>query len=42
MKAGGQRTVEIPPNLGYGADGYPPNIPGNATLVFDITLNSVR
>jgi FKBP-type peptidyl-prolyl cis-trans isomerase FkpA len=43
MKVGGQRRVVIPPELAYGAS--PPSgtsIPVNATLVFDITLNSVQ
>jgi len=41
MKVGGQRTLIIPPSLGYGALGNPP-IPGNATLVFDIELLNVQ
>jgi len=43
MKVGGQRRVIIPPELGYGSS--PPAgtiIPVNATLLFDITLNSVQ
>jgi len=41
MKVGCQRTLIIPPSLGYGAAGNPP-IPGNATLVFDIELLNVQ
>jgi len=42
MKVGGTRTVVIPPHLGYGARGAPPEIPGNATLVFDLQLVSSK
>jgi len=41
MKVGGQRTLIIPPSLGYGAGGTQ-GIPGNATLVFDIQLLNVQ
>src|SRR4051812_1567807 len=41
MKVGGRRELIIPPDLGYGAQGQPPTIPANATLVFVIDLVSV-
>jgi hypothetical protein len=41
MKPGETRRLIIPASLGYGAQGSPPAIPPNATLVFDITLVSI-
>src|SRR5215216_5232653 len=41
MKVGGRRMLVIPPDLAYGAQGSPPNIGPNESLVFVIDLVSV-
>ena len=42
MKVGGRRTLTLPPDYGYGAQGAGDAIPPNATLIFDVELLDVR
>ena len=41
MKVGGRRQIVLPPEYGYGAEGSPPAIPANSTLVFVVDLVEV-
>src|SRR5205814_394428 len=42
VKSGGVRELVIPAALGYGAQGSPPTIKPNETLIFLITVKSVK
>ena len=42
MKVGGRRMLTIPPDKAYGAQGQPPDIGPNETLVFVIDLRDVQ
>jgi FKBP-type peptidyl-prolyl cis-trans isomerase FkpA len=41
MKVGGKRTIIVPAEMGYGANGIGP-IPPNANLIFDVELLDVQ
>jgi peptidylprolyl isomerase len=42
MRKGGRRKLTIPPELAYGADGSPPEIGPNETLVYVVDLLRIR
>lgn len=42
VSKGSKRVVLCPPKTAYGAFGYPPKIPGHATLTYIFTIISVK
>ena len=42
IKKGGKIKLVIPSALGYSCTGYPPIIPGNSPLFFEVSLLDVR
>jgi FKBP-type peptidyl-prolyl cis-trans isomerase len=42
MQVGEKARLTIPPEMGYGAQGYPGVIPPNATLVFEVELLEIK
>ena len=41
MKVGGRRRLILPPDYAYGSSSPGAGIPPNATLLFEVTLNSI-
>lgn len=41
MKVGGKRTLFVPPSLGYGTEGVPGKVPGDAVLKIDVELKGI-
>ena len=42
MRVGGERRLVLPPELAYGTAGSPPDIAGNQSLVFEVSLLAVQ
>lgn len=42
LKSHGSLTMVVPPALAYGQDGYPPKVPPNATMVYELRIDNSK
>ncbi|GAB5030521.1 peptidyl-prolyl cis-trans isomerase fkbp16 [Nannochloropsis oceanica] len=42
MQIGGRRKITVPSDLAFGKKGLPPFIPGDATVLFDVSIWSIK
>ncbi|MBU5412418.1 FKBP-type peptidyl-prolyl cis-trans isomerase [Serratia ureilytica] len=42
LKSHGSLTMVVPPALAYGEDGYPPKVPPNATMVYELRIDNSK
>jgi FKBP-type peptidyl-prolyl cis-trans isomerase/chromosome segregation ATPase len=42
LKNHGSLTMVVPPALAYGEDGYPPKVPPNATMVYELRIDDSK
>ncbi|MEE4408082.1 MULTISPECIES: FKBP-type peptidyl-prolyl cis-trans isomerase N-terminal domain-containing protein [unclassified Serratia (in: enterobacteria)] len=42
LKSHGSLTMVVPPALAYGDDGYPPKVPPNATMVYELRIDNSK
>ncbi|KAJ7250173.1 peptidyl-prolyl cis-trans isomerase [Mycena haematopus] len=42
LSKGSKATLTITPDYGYGARGFPPVIPANSTLIFEVELLEIK
>lgn len=42
MQIGGRRKITVPPELAFGKKGLPPFIPPDATVLFDVSIWSIK
>lgn len=38
----GALTMLVPSELAYGADGFPPKVPPNATMVYELRIGGIK